>query len=286
MRDYADAERADLDRTEADRAEADRAEADRVEADQVEADRAEADQAELDRADFEPGASDSYATGDTVDDVTGDQPDVDRAEMDADRAEPDVDRAEPDVDRAEMDLAAAEERDDAANQAEVERAEADLAAAEAGDGEDSAGFAPVPPEPVVATAVPVEASGVVVGSYEGPTAVVPTDVPSDVDNQQPGGDLKPGEADTTPVGAVWDDSMRQGLRDRWRDVQLRFVDDPGGTVNEAQSLVDEAVDRYTEAMRNKRQELDSWRSGNGEDTEVLRAALRRYRDFLDSLLGV
>jgi hypothetical protein len=213
----------------------------------------------------------------------------------------------PDVDRAEEELAVAENRDDPQNRVEVERAEADLAAAEeygdpdaepaeraevdeAGHGRHAdVGMAPVAPEPVSATAIPLEATGVAVGTYEGPTAAVPVEgvpvegVPVDerrdtepVDERvdEPGGQLRPGEAQAVPAGAVWDDGTRQDLRDRWREVQLRFVDDPSGTVDEAQALVDEAVDRYTAVLRDRRQELDSWRSGAGQDTEVLRAALR------------
>jgi hypothetical protein len=66
---------------------------------------------------------------------------------------------------------------------------------------------------------------------------------------------------------------------------MRFVDDPHNAANEAATLVDQAVHTLTTALGSRKQELDSWRASEGDDTEVLRMALRRYRDFLDRLLG-
>jgi hypothetical protein len=74
----------------------------------------------------------------------------------------------------------------------------------------------------------------------------------------------------------------QPLRDRWRDVQLRFVDDPKGATAEASGLVDEAVDKLSEALREHR---GSYAKGT-DDTEALRVELRGYRDILDRLLGI
>ncbi|MFC4072178.1 hypothetical protein [Actinoplanes subglobosus] len=74
----------------------------------------------------------------------------------------------------------------------------------------------------------------------------------------------------------------QPLRDRWREVQLRFVDDPKGATGEASSLVDEAVDKLSTALREHR---GSFSKGT-DDTEALRVELRSYRDILDRLLGL
>lgn len=74
----------------------------------------------------------------------------------------------------------------------------------------------------------------------------------------------------------------QPLRDRWRDVQLRFVDDPKGATADASGLVDEAVDKLAAALRDHR---GSFAKGS-EDTEVLRLEFRNYRDILDRLLGL
>ncbi|MEU4560311.1 hypothetical protein AB0F72_18190 [Actinoplanes sp. NPDC023936] len=74
----------------------------------------------------------------------------------------------------------------------------------------------------------------------------------------------------------------QALKDRWRDVQLRFVDDPKAATGEAAQLVDEAVDRLTTALREQRGAL----AKGHDDTEALRVELRAYRDILDRLLGL
>jgi hypothetical protein len=74
----------------------------------------------------------------------------------------------------------------------------------------------------------------------------------------------------------------QPLRDRWRDVQLRFVDDPKGATAEASTLVDDAVDKLSTALRDHR---SSFAKGT-DDTESLRVELRSYRDILDRLLGL
>ncbi|MEV0895802.1 hypothetical protein [Actinoplanes sp. NPDC049802] len=74
----------------------------------------------------------------------------------------------------------------------------------------------------------------------------------------------------------------ESLRERWRDIQLRFVDDPKAATGEAAGLVDEAVDKLTAALRDHRGSL----STGTDDTESLRVELRGYRDILDRLLGI
>ncbi len=74
-----------------------------------------------------------------------------------------------------------------------------------------------------------------------------------------------------------------GFRNRWREVQLRFVDDPRDAADEAASLVDEAVDALTAALRQQRARLGETEA---TDTEQLRLRIRAYRDFLDRLLAL
>lgn len=120
-----------------------------------------------------------------------------------------------------------------------------------------------------------DADGTTAARYEGPTVPVPRDRQTS--------DRGPNGQHHAPGGEVWDDGAWRDLHERWRDVQLRFVDDPSGTVTQAQSIVDEAVRGYTEALVRRRAELDSWRSAGNTDTEVLRSALCQYRDFLETL---
>ncbi|MEV0004012.1 hypothetical protein AB0H28_17235 [Micromonospora sp. NPDC050980] len=90
----------------------------------------------------------------------------------------------------------------------------------------------------------------------------------------------PGDAAT-----LFDAEAAQGFRDRWRDVQLRFVDDPRAAVGEAESLVEEAIEALSTALREQRSRLGAWQESGSSDTEQLRVAVRGYRDFLDRVLG-
>ncbi|NJP33040.1 hypothetical protein [Micromonospora thermarum] len=84
---------------------------------------------------------------------------------------------------------------------------------------------------------------------------------------------------------LFETGVAQGFRDRWRDVQLRFVDDPRAAAGEAQALVDEAIQALASALSAQKQKLGAWQSAGSADTEQLRVAVRRYRDFLDRVLG-
>ncbi|WP_433494119.1 hypothetical protein ACQP26_24645 [Micromonospora sp. CA-248089] len=101
-----------------------------------------------------------------------------------------------------------------------------------------------------------------------------------------------GGAERPTAGAVPADAATlfapeaaQGFRDRWRDVQLRFVDDPRAAVGEAESLVEEAIEALSTALREQRTRLGAWQESGSTDTEQLRVAVRGYRDFLDRVLG-
>jgi len=73
-----------------------------------------------------------------------------------------------------------------------------------------------------------------------------------------------------------------GFQSRFETVQSEFFDEPRHAVEKAASLVEEAVDLM---MRTLQRDLEHVRSelGDGNDTERLRIALRRYRDVLESL---
>jgi hypothetical protein len=103
--------------------------------------------------------------------------------------------------------------------------------------------------------------------------------------QQPH-ELMPGEYPSDPVAAVLDDATAQGFRIRWREVQLRFVDDPRLAASDAGSLVHELIDTLENALATRGEELDAWRATAGRDTEVMRAAVCRYRDLFDRILGL
>lgn len=99
-------------------------------------------------------------------------------------------------------------------------------------------------------------------------------------------ELMPGDLPAEHPVALWAEQTAQGFRERWRDVQLRFVDDPRGAAGEAQTLLAEVVDALSTAAARQKSELDAWSSADGGDTEQLRVVVRRYREFLDRVLGM
>ncbi|MBL1079352.1 hypothetical protein JK358_33600 [Nocardia sp. 2] len=76
------------------------------------------------------------------------------------------------------------------------------------------------------------------------------------------------------------------LRDQWREVQTRFVDDPQDAVTKADQLVDNTIQQLTQSCAQRREDLSQrWSRGESADTEALRQALRGYRDLFDQLVG-
>ncbi|MGW5579931.1 hypothetical protein [Micromonospora chokoriensis] len=94
-----------------------------------------------------------------------------------------------------------------------------------------------------------------------------------------------GSTVATAAATLLDADTAQGFRDRWRDVQLRFVDDPHAAAGEAQSLVEEAIQALSSALAAQKTTLGGWQDAGSADTEQLRMAVRNYRDFLDRVLG-
>ena len=101
-----------------------------------------------------------------------------------------------------------------------------------------------------------------------------------------GAGLMPGQVPEEPVSALFDAGTAGDFRDRWQRVQMQFVDDPRGAAEQASSLVDDVVSALQASLTNQRGSLDGWQSGRAGDTEELRVAVRRYRDFLDRILGL
>ena len=75
------------------------------------------------------------------------------------------------------------------------------------------------------------------------------------------------------------------FRSQWTKIQTRFVDEPRGTVKDADELVAAVMQRLAEGFANERSGLErQWDSGDNASTEDLRVALQRYRSFFDRLL--
>jgi hypothetical protein len=74
---------------------------------------------------------------------------------------------------------------------------------------------------------------------------------------------------------------------RWDAIQASFVDEPRRAVEEADSLVANAMKRLAEVFASERSNLEGqWDRGDDVSTEDLRVALRRYRSFFGRLLAV
>jgi hypothetical protein len=101
----------------------------------------------------------------------------------------------------------------------------------------------------------------------------------------------PDEADLSQSG----DEERQPLlpqdqakryRSEWQRIQAGFVDEPRTSVEEADRLVADLMQRLAAVFSDEREQLEKqWDSGDDVSTEDLRVGLTRYRSFFDRLLS-
>ena len=75
------------------------------------------------------------------------------------------------------------------------------------------------------------------------------------------------------------------LHARWNEIQGRFVDDPRSSVQQADALVSEVVEKITQMFASEHELLESqWKEGQDVSTEDLRKALQHYRSFFNRLV--
>jgi hypothetical protein len=87
--------------------------------------------------------------------------------------------------------------------------------------------------------------------------------------------------------ALFADDELKSFRSRWEGVQRSFVDEPQGSVQKADALVSDLVERLTAGFAEARTGLEEqWKQGEEASTEDLRVALTRYRAFFQRLLEV
>ena len=90
--------------------------------------------------------------------------------------------------------------------------------------------------------------------------------------------------DSTPL---FPNNELENLRNRWKEVQTAFVDEPRRAVEQADGLVASAMKRLAEVFAEERSKLEKqWDRGDTVSTEDLRVALQRYRTFFHRLLSV
>ena len=108
----------------------------------------------------------------------------------------------------------------------------------------------------------------------------------------PSEERMPSEAQGTMPGQVMshtpllaEDELR-AFRQRWEALQVRFVDQPRESVEQADGLVSDLVDRLSKVFADERASLESqWEQGTDASTEDLRVAIQHYRSFFDRLLA-
>jgi hypothetical protein len=84
---------------------------------------------------------------------------------------------------------------------------------------------------------------------------------------------------------LFSESETGDFRSQWIKIQTCFVDEPRGTVKDADKLVAAVIQRLAEGFAKERSGLESqWDRGYNVSTEDLRVALQRYRSFFDRLL--
>lgn len=87
--------------------------------------------------------------------------------------------------------------------------------------------------------------------------------------------------------SLFDEKETEGFRNRWKDIQVGFVDEPRAAVQKADALVAETIKRLADSFATGRRELESqWDRENDVSTETLRIALQRYRSFFNRLLSI
>lgn len=87
--------------------------------------------------------------------------------------------------------------------------------------------------------------------------------------------------------SLFPNSELENLRNRWKEIQTAFVDEPRKAVEQADGLVASAMKRLAEVFAEERSKLEKqWDRGDTISTEDLRVALQRYRSFFHRLLSV
>jgi hypothetical protein len=86
---------------------------------------------------------------------------------------------------------------------------------------------------------------------------------------------------------LFSESEMGEFRSQWIKIQTCFVDEPRGTVKDADKLVAAVMQRLAEGFAIERSGLEKqWDCGDDVSTEELRLALQRYRSFFDRLLNL
>jgi hypothetical protein len=97
---------------------------------------------------------------------------------------------------------------------------------------------------------------------------------------------KEGDQSREESGVFMQDQKWLDFGRRWDEIQSGFVDDPRRTVEQADRLVAEVIAHLSQIFTEERARLEAqWSRGGKAQTEDLRVAMQRYRDFFKTLVG-
>ena len=89
------------------------------------------------------------------------------------------------------------------------------------------------------------------------------------------------------LSPLFSEQEAKDCRSRWSSIQTGFVDEPRKSVEQADELVAQTMQRLAESFSQQKKQLETaWEKSEAISTEELRIALRRYGSFFDRLLSV
>jgi hypothetical protein len=95
------------------------------------------------------------------------------------------------------------------------------------------------------------------------------------------------DARDSELSPLFSNDEEGDFRNRWKDIQTGFVDEPRRSVEQADELIAKLLQRLAESFSEQRSHLEQqWEKSESASTEDLRLALRRYRSFFDRLLSI
>ena len=91
----------------------------------------------------------------------------------------------------------------------------------------------------------------------------------------------------TKLEPLFAEGVEQEFRNRWRDIQTGFVDEPRSAVEQADQLVAQLMQRLAQSFSEQRSNLEKqWEASEKVSTEELRVGFTRYRSFFERLLSI
>lgn len=145
---------------------------------------------------------------------------------------------------------------------------------------DETGTAPMPVAGEETAAAPAPSHAALVGDEDRESTMA-----TDESQEMTGATGETQERDASQEQLVSRESAMD-FKTRWEAIQQGFVDDPRSAVSDADSLVSDVLQQLSKGFDEQHSQLEAqWNDGE-PDTEGLRSALQRYRDFFDRLLTI